>query len=218
MIRYLLAAVLAVTMAASTFAVEIGSAKADAAYGVRYAEEQIVSLPQDQNKPYLTVFGSPADPKFKAINAWFKSNENLVAIKDQTHFNSIATTSAMYRERYAKGARTLPCVRLQTADGEPIVELAGRDVPMTGEALAKALNRAASDAECFRRHRECTPPDRDPEPQPLPPDVTPDNPLVPQEPKTPWLLVLGLTVVGGLAALVRELRGSFKGTKSFTKK
>src|SRR4051812_27048956 len=81
MIRVLLALVLLVGSFASPC---LGEMKADAAYGVRYAKEQVFDLPQDQNKPYLTVFGVEGDSRYKAVKEWFNTNETLIAIKDQT--------------------------------------------------------------------------------------------------------------------------------------
>ncbi len=89
MIRYLLA--VALLVAASCVPALAGEPvmKADPAYGVRYAQEQVVTLPQDQETPYLTLFGDRNDPKFREMVKWFETNETLVGIKSQTHFNVI---------------------------------------------------------------------------------------------------------------------------------
>ena len=57
MIRYLLA--VALLVAASCVPAWAGESvmKADPAYGVRYTEEKVVALPQDQETAYLTLFG-----------------------------------------------------------------------------------------------------------------------------------------------------------------
>ena len=79
--------------------------KADPAYGVRYAEEQIVTLPQDQETPYLTVFGERGDPRVQSIVKWFDTNRTLIGLKAQTHFNVIYADMPMYRGR----PRLRPC-------------------------------------------------------------------------------------------------------------
>ena len=101
MIRYLLA--VALLVAASCVPVLAGEPvmKADPAYGVRYAQEQVVTLPQDQETPYLTLFGDRNDPKFRAMVKWFETNETLAGIKSQTHFNVIYSDQPMYGDRYA---------------------------------------------------------------------------------------------------------------------
>ena len=169
MIRYLLA--VALLVAASCVPALAGEPvmKADPAYGVRYAQEQVVTLPQDQETPYLTLFGDRNDPRFREMVKWFETNETLAGIKSQTHFNVIYSDSALYQERYASTAPALPCVRLQAVDEEqPVAEYAGLNVPLTADALARGLNTTASSAECFRRLRHCPAPQPQPQPKPHP--------------------------------------------------
>lgn len=108
MIRYLLA--VALLVAASCVPAWAGESltKADAAYGVRYTQEKVVALPQDQETAYLTLFGDRNDPKFRAMVRWFETDATLVAIKNQTHYNVISSDTPMYRERYAS---TVPVSR-----------------------------------------------------------------------------------------------------------
>ena len=142
MLRCLLA--VALLVAASCVPVSAGEPvmKADPAYGVRYAQEKVVTLPQDQETPYLTLFGDRNDPRFFAMLKWFDANETLASIKNQTHFNVIYSDQPMYRERYATTVSALPCVRLQAFDeDQPVAEYSGVNVPMTAEALAKGLKK-----------------------------------------------------------------------------
>lgn len=207
MIRYLLAVALLVAACSASAVAGEPAMKADAAYGVRYAEERIVTLPQDQEKPYLTLFGDRSNPKFRDMVKWFQTNDLLVGIKDQTHFNVIYSDTAMYRDRYAASVSALPCVRLQAVgEAEPVVEFAGVHVPMTADALAKGLNTSASSAECFRRRRCCPQPapapplDVDPAPQPI--DTPPPPVPTPSKPRNlTWHLLAVLGVLGlGLGA------------------
>ena len=123
MVRYLLA--VALLVAASCVSVVAGepAMKADAAYGVVYAQEKVVTLPQDQETPYLTLFGDRNDARFNEVVGWFTTNKTLVGIKDQTHFNVIYSDDPMYRERYAATVPALPCVRLQAVnEDQPVAE------------------------------------------------------------------------------------------------
>jgi hypothetical protein len=218
MIRVLLALVLLVGSFASPC---LGEMKADAAYGVRYAKEQVFDLPQDQNKPYLTVFGESNDSRYKTVKSWFDTNETLIAIKNQTHFNTISTNSVEFREDYAACTPPTLVVRMQAPGvDQPVVELVGAQVPMTADALARHLNTQASSAECFRRKAPKNQNHQvvivnpgqngDPAPQPLPPGK-PGKPAV-KKADTAWPISVTLTVlaaiVGGFSASVTSGRPS----------
>ena len=216
MIRYLLA--VAVLVAASCVPALAGESvmRADPAYGVRYTQEKIVTLPQDQETPYLTLFGDRNDPKFREMVKWFETNETLVGIKGQTHFNVIYGDQSMYRDRYASTVPALPCVRLQAVnEDQPVAEYSGVNVPMTADALAKGLNTQATDAECFRHRHGC------PQPQPQPihvdppaPPLPPTPPPAPKKEPFPWLLLGGLTTVGGVLGAVKHVRDIYYGRKA----
>jgi hypothetical protein len=173
--------------------------KADAEFGVKYAKQRVFNLPADESKWYVSVIGSPTDAKYRMLNRWFDSHPSLKHLKAQTHFHQIATTSTMYRSRYAKGTPKVPCVRIQSADGKVMYQVCGQNIPMSADALDRAIR-----AGVFRRRR-CRPspqpqpqPVPDPEPQPLdhvgPPDVAPEpaNNMPPF-----WLLGVLLTLGAG---------------------
>ncbi len=219
MIRYLLAVALLVAASCAPVCAGDPVTKADPAYGVRYTEEKVVALPQDQETPYLTLFGDRNDPKFNAMVKWFETNQTLAGIKSQTHWNVIYTDTAMYQERYASTMPALPCVRLQATDEErPVAEYAGANVPMTAEALAKGLNASASYAECFRRWRhnhsqpQPTPqpliPHPDPAPQPLP-----VPPPVPKQPDLTWVLLVVLGLAGAGLGAAKHFSDVYHGRK-----
>ena len=132
MIRCLLAVALLVAASCAPAWAGESVMKADPAYGVRYAEEKVVTLPEDQETPYLTLFGDRNDSKFRAMVKWFETNETLVGIRNQTHFNVIYSDQPIYRDRYAATVAALPCVRLQAIDeDQPVAEYSGAGVPMT---------------------------------------------------------------------------------------
>lgn len=218
MIRYLLAVALLVAASCAPAWAGDSVMKADAAYGVRYAEEKVAALPQDQETPYLTLFGDRNDPKFREMVKWFDWNDTLVGIKNQTHFNVIYSDTAMYRDRYASTIPAIPCVRLQAVDeNEPVAEYSGVNVPMTADALARGLNGKATSADCFRRRNCCPqpqpqpqPPHVDPQPQPLPP-VTP--PPVPKRDLT-WVLLGALAVVGLGVGAAKHFSDVYHGRKA----
>lgn len=188
-----------------------GQMKADASYGVRYAKEQVFDLPQDGDKPYLTVFGNVNDPRFAQVQKWFQTDDTLIAIKDQCHFNVIATNTVEFRDKFASNTPAALVVRMQAKDVDaPVVELVAAQVPMSAEALARHLNTQAKSAECFRRKAPknqqvviVNPGRTDPAPQPLPPPGK-------KPPKsTPvWPISIGLTllaaIVGGYLGVRKE--------------
>ncbi len=189
--------------------------KADPAYGVRYAEEQVVTLPQDQETPYLTVFGERSDPRVQNIVKWFDTNRTLAGIKGQTHFNVIYADMPMFRDRYASTVQALPCVRLQANnEDEPVAEFSGTNVPMTADALARGLNTRATNAECFRRRHVCPPvtPIVPPVVPPVTPPIVPPPP-VPRPANLTWLVIVLLGVLGGIAGAARYFSDLYHGRK-----
>lgn len=212
MLRVLLAAIMLLAATCTSAKAEV---KADSAYGVKYAEARVINLPQDENKLYLSVIGSPSDATFATIQNWFETVPELKSVKAQTHFNAIETTSEMYHSRYASTIKGTPCVRLQTADGTVVYECAGRNIPMSAQALSNSIN-----TECLRRwRRNCCP---KPQPEPLPePEPEPDlNVPAPQPepaPAFPWGLlaavVAGGLLVGNATGVVKKMKDTYQGKK-----
>ena len=104
-----------------------------------------------------------------------------------------------WQGRYAKGTPKVPCVRIQSADGKVMYQVCGQNIPMSADALDRAIRTGI-----FRRRRCCPSPQPqpqpvpDPEPQPLdhvgPPDVAPE----PASNMPPfWLLGVLLTLGAG---------------------
>lgn len=203
--RFVLALVLALSCGT---AIAEDFARSGPTNGVHNATERVTRLPQDANKPYLTVYGNPTDPKFVELKEWFKTDKKLVALKNQCHYTVIPTNTTMFKTRYAAKVAKTPYVILQSADHKTVAEFAGRQIPMTKEALFHGLNSKAANAACWRTWRgEDTPdeePAKDPEPQPLDP-VTP----LPVE-KFPWaalVIVTMLASAGAFALKLKELKG-----------
>jgi hypothetical protein len=191
-------------------------AKADAAYGVRYVQERVVELPQDQFKPYLTVFGSEKDARFKALVKSFDENPTLKAIKDQCHFNAITHESDNWIAKYSAENPKDLVVKMQAVDADmtvvDVTVLVGNQIPMTGDSLAKLLNRESMKAECFRRkpiiinnNNLNVVPNTDPPAQPLLPPSKPDNkPAKTQGPLWPSFVLVGLASMVGVFLGVRR--------------
>ena len=182
--------------------------KADDAYGVLHAEERVIDLPADQGKWHVSVVGNPRDAKYQTVEGWFDSHPSLKHFKAQTHFHPIATTSSMYRDRYAKNTPEVPCVRIQEADGTVVFQVCGQDIPMSPDALDQAIR-----TELFLRRRCCPQPqpqpEPDPEPQPLnhvgPPDIAPK----PKSGLPPWWLLVGLGLLGAGAGVVAKWKETY---------
>jgi hypothetical protein len=135
MLRYLLTTILVVAtcspIVTPTFADEPG---------IKRTEARVVNLPQDQGKIFVTIFGDPSQPRTKEIISWFETVPELKAVKAQTHFNVIDTNSTMFTSRYANHVAKLPCVRVETKDAVRLYQASDKNIPLTGEALANAVN------------------------------------------------------------------------------
>jgi hypothetical protein len=185
--------------------------RADAAFGVRYAEEQVVQLPQDQGKWYLSLFGNEGETKYETLKSWFSTDAPLQGIRTQAHYNTYRADSTMFAERYA-ASTTVPCVRLQDSSGKVVFQAVGDAIPMSPQALYNSMNDA-----CRRRCRPCPQPQPTPQPQPQPPV----NPVKPSPQPTPpaisdfpstgmWSLMIALgLLVGSGAGLAKRLKEEF---------
>jgi hypothetical protein len=211
----------------AAFAEEHTTYRTDAEYGVRYAEERVVRLPQDQGKFYLTILGNRNDARVVSLQQWFHSHPTLKSLKSQTHYNVITTDTVMFRDRYASSTQQVPCVRLQSPDGQVISEYAGAQLPLSADSLARGMaNDFRSNWPCPRPGPcpgpgPCPRPQPQPEPEPTPePGPDPDDggpPFIPGPSPSPapfvgpgmtedmppvWLLVVllcGGFVGGGIA-------------------
>lgn len=121
----------------------------DAGFGVKYTKERVIHLPQDSGKFFVTIFGNPADARFQDIKGWFNDVPELARLKSETHFNTISTTQADFRDRYAKNVATTPMIRVQTAAGGVVYQVSGKSIPMSGQSLSRAIN-----TEFLRRWRQ----------------------------------------------------------------
>ena len=186
------ALILSMTCVIATCTAAEPAMRADAAYGVSYAQEQVVQLPQDQGKSYLTVFGIEGEARYEQVKSWIASDPQLAALKSQTTYNTYRTDSVMFRERYAQGVASTPCVRLQKADGTVIYEASGFGIPMSAEGLYNGM------AEGCRKHRHCHP---CPQPAPVTPAPTPVTPA-PQPIVKPQPVVHEFPTLGVWLALI----------------
>ena len=214
--------VVACLLAWST-AARAGDLVADPGGGVKYnAEEQVIQLPTDAGKWYVSLFGDPDDPRFRELQEWFQSHEGLAHLREQVHWNIYTTDSVRYKQRYAKSMPGLPCVRVQTHQGVTASEFWADYIPMTAAGLYNGIREDISDKAswgCLRRRR-CRPcpnnepcPAPEPEPAPILEPAEPieeQAPILPPEPKSglpPWWAIVGLGVLGagaGVAAKWKE--------------
>ena len=183
--------------------------RADAAFGVRYAEEQVVQLPQDQGKWYLSLFGNEGDTKYETLKSWFSTDAQLQGIRTQAHYNTYRADSTMFAERYA-ASTTVPCVRLQDSSGKVVFQAVGEAIPMSPQALYNSMNDA-----CRRRCRPSPQPqppvNPTPTPNPVKPPVTPTPPAISDFPSAGvWSLMIALgLMVGGGAGLAKKVKEEF---------
>ena len=182
----------------SLFAVTVAMAE--------YTQERVVSLPQDQGKWYVSIFGDTADLQFQRLQAWFQNDPGLSNIREQVHFNVYPTTSAHY-QRYA---RTLPgyvCVRVQNSKGSVLSEYWDEYLPSSGDLLyqgiALDIQKKTGFAIIHRLRDHCPGPNPNPNPVPVPVPalVEPmDDPPVldakPEEPVFPWMIAVLAAALG----------------------
>lgn len=200
--QLLVALLLCVSIAASACGSDY---RCDADGGVMYTAERVVDLPQDQDRWYCSIIGSPGDPQVQQLNRWFNENPELNRIKRGTHFSTIDSTSLMYESRYAATSGKLPCLRLQDSKGVVVYQVSGRNVPLTPEGLCNSIR-----STCHRRQAQPQPSgpnmnihyhfDVPHEQEPAKPD---DDVFAPEEPDNlaVWILIGAgvLAVVGGVA-------------------
>jgi len=215
-----LALVMLVGLVAPTFATQ------DVVNGV-LVEERVVNFPQDQNKWYISVVGDVTNQRYQEVLGWFETNPNLKHLKDQVHFCSIRTNTAIFSERYASNIKGLPTVRVQDGKGVVVYEASALQIPMSPDALYAAIAADVQTAQgCrpllpWRRRMESrlcpspgpTPdpnPNPDPPPQPINPDPGPPN-ISPAQSLLPawWAMLLGM-LAGGFVGVVQKWRETYK--------
>lgn len=179
---------------------------------IALATEERVAPPQDQGMWYVSVFGTETDAKYQQLTSWFKSNEGLKALRDQTHYNEYTTDQVRFK-RYEKSLPGLPCIRIQDEKGKVRSEYWSENIPITVEALYQGIRRDLQNkAEgCLfgkRRRKNCPnrnksePPPVDPPPAdppagpPVLPEIVPVEPEVPAVPGFPWLLAALSAIIG----------------------
>lgn len=128
---------------------EITELTTDPGFGVKYTKERVIKLPKDGQKFFVTVIGDPNDSKFIALKSWFKDVPELAKLRDETHFNAVATNRPDFKEKFSKNVPNTPLVRVQTSNGGVIYQVSGDNVPMSGQALSRSIN-----TEFLRRWRE----------------------------------------------------------------
>ena len=208
--KRVLAFLLAMLVIAVPVSAQTQPTKADAAYGVRYVEEQIVTLPQDQGKWYLSLFGNEGETKYETLKSWFSTDSQLQGIRTQAHYNTYRADSTMFAERYATST-AVPCVRLQDSSGKVVFQVVGDAIPMSPQALYNSMSDA-----CRRRCRPC-PPQPTPQPQPQPPvtpvkpSPTPAPPALSDFPSTGlWISMIALgALLGGGIGLGKKVKEEF---------
>lgn len=185
---------------------------ADADCGVMYTQER-VSLPQDQGKWYVSVFGDPTDSQFQKLQQWFKSNAGLTSLRGQVHYNVYASNTLRFK-RYAKDMPGLPCVRVQNSRGEMASEFWAEHIPWSAASLYNGICKdLQEETSCIGlrawreklRKRRCPGPHPGPNPEPVPePEPEPpadDPPVLEPEPEPAsglvWLLYVAAVCLGG---------------------
>lgn len=145
---------------------------------------QVVELPQDQGKYYLSVIGSDT------VSQWFNEHPQLRQLRDQTHYHSVAVSSRAF-EHYRPYTPVVPCVRLQTPEGYRVYEATRNEIPRTAEGLLSDIGRRlrCPGGKCPKQKPK---EQDDPEPQPLSNYSGP--PQTPEPPFNPWPYIVAAAV------------------------
>lgn len=163
-----------------------------AQYATGSLKEVRYTLPNDSGKLYLTVVGSDSDAKYREIKQALASDPTLAPFNDAYHTKAMGTSSTMYQARYAQDYKAYPTVRVQRADGTPVYERVGKDIPATNQ-LVQELN-----SQCLPRNRQPARPPTHVTPQ-VTPQVTPT--ITPARPRLQTLFSVRVAVgmfCGGL--------------------
>lgn len=208
--KRILSLLLAMLVIAIPLTVSAQTQKTDAAYGVRYTQEQIVTLPQDQGRWYLSIFGNEGEVRFEGLKSWFANDAQLQGIRTQAHYNTYRADSTMFAQRYAQSTN-VPCVRLQDSTGAVVFEATGNEIPISAQALYNSMTTA-----CRRRCNPCPQPQPvkppvQPTPTPTPTPVAPKPPALSDVPSTAlWMgVIFGGLLIGAGAGLVGKLKEEF---------
>jgi hypothetical protein len=177
------------------------------ASAAEYTQERVINLPQDQGMWYMSLYGDPANPQFKQLQEWLRTNQGLASLRSQVHYNEYTTRSPRFN-RYAATLPSLPCLRIQNSKGKVVSEFWGDYIPRSSSALYRGVCEDIQGKTSFRfviHHRRYHCPGPSPEPAPTPPEVPVpivDTPPVieepePEKPGIPWLLVGLAVLIGG---------------------
>jgi len=150
---------------------------ADRANGV-LSMDRVVNLPNDQGKWYISIVGDVRNAQYQTILKWFSQDPALRKLKNQVHFCSVTSSSAIYKARYAANVKGLPTVRLQNSQGVVIYEAAGKNLPFTAQGLYGAIANNAAGVQQqpifpWRQNRKRLCPSPSPSPSPVIPDLDP---------------------------------------------
>lgn len=109
-----------------------------------YAQEQVMSLPEDGNVWATLVFTTDAwqtNPTERKVVAWFSSNNKLASLVAQTKFHHYTASSLIYKHKFASVVQNqFPCIIVQTFDGKKAYKISGANMPSSGEDLAAAID------------------------------------------------------------------------------
>lgn len=191
-----------------------------------------VQLPEDGNRKFTTIF-LPDNWKSRrdcqAIVAWFEQVPTLKALKTATKFAIYTESDPLYKERYARTVKRLPCICINDSTGRMIYIARQDQIPKSPTTLVNDMRsataaykresvilvsnppsperRRARRPRCPHNNPNC-PVHQEPEPAPDEPDdaVVTVDPLDPLEeplgqPQQPVVLPLWLGLLLGVAVI-----------------
>lgn len=176
-----------------------------------------ISLPQDQDKQYISVVGDKDDAQYRELLGWFDSHVGLADLKQQARYHAITTDQVVFKVRYKPNIKGLPTIRVQEHDGVVIYEKAGDKLPTTDDDLYWEIVNSTFTSQLPWRHqgsrpllRRCRPPQEEEEPEPEPVVIIPSQPK-PTFPLKEILIFIGAFCVGAVAGIVIEWQQTHAG-------
>ncbi len=159
--------------------------------GQHSSATQLVTPPQDADKPYVTLFGDTSKSDFAELVAACRQDKELC---DTCRVQVVDTRSARYAELFKRNT-SAPMVRAQAPNGTTLFELTDRGLLRTP---ARTVGVLKDKLGCKRRHQ--------PQPVVNPVDEPRHTPVV-DEPvyrrHIPWVAAFIATLVGFGLALAR---------------
>lgn len=115
-------------------------------------QERVIDLPEDGNKWFTSLFLHDSwkqNPQESMVVNAFETDRQLIALRDQTVFNTYTESDPHYRETFSEAIPVLPAITVQRPDGTIVYKASAGNIPRSGPAIADSIQRT-SRRRCWR--------------------------------------------------------------------